>query len=126
MEVIYFRHETTKHQLYLQLRRDLLEERCHCDETKALALAGLALQAEYGDYSLETMGRNYFVPEHYFPGRAVKRLGSAYIRDSTPEAHMGAKGLTETEAEIEFIKVHQTCLINFQTFKLFHKILIFP
>lgn len=68
-------------------------------------MAGLALQAEYGDYNQETMSRNYFVPEHYFPGRAVKRLGSGYIRDNTPEAHMDARGLIEADAEMEFIKV---------------------
>ena len=98
-----------------------MEERCQCDETKALALTGLALQAEYGDYNQENMGRNYFVPEHYFPARAVKRLGSGYVRDNTPEAHMDIRGLTETEAEVEFIKFVQEQLPEYGTH--FHKLL---
>ena len=98
-----------------------MEERCQCDETKALALAGLALQAEYGDYNQQNMGRNYFVPEHYFPARAVKRLGSGYVRDNTPEAHMDIRGLTETEAEVEFIKFVQEHLPEYGTH--FHKLL---
>lgn len=47
------RHSLTCHQYYLQLRRDLLEERLHCEEEAALLLASLALQAEYGDYQPE-------------------------------------------------------------------------
>lgn len=47
------RHSLTCHQYYLQLRRDLLEERLHCDDETALLLASLALQAEYGDYQPE-------------------------------------------------------------------------
>ena len=100
------KHETTRHQLYLQLRRDILEERCLVDEDTALKLAGLALQAEYGDYNKETMGRNYFIPDHYFCGRTTKRLGSGYIRDNAPETHHLSAGLSETRAESEFTKVN--------------------
>uniref|UniRef100_A0A3P8WYT6 FERM domain-containing protein n=1 Tax=Cynoglossus semilaevis TaxID=244447 RepID=A0A3P8WYT6_CYNSE len=39
----------TRHQYYLQLRRDLLEGRLSCHEETALYLGGLALQTEYGD-----------------------------------------------------------------------------
>lgn len=40
----------TKHQYYLQLRKDILEERVRCDLENAMILASLALQAEFGDY----------------------------------------------------------------------------
>ena len=63
------------------------------------------------------MGRNYFVPEHYFPGRVVKRLGSGYVKDHTPEAHMDVKGLTETEAELEFIKVEIIYHLKLKVFR---------
>lgn len=49
----FCRHTLTCHQHYLQLRKDLLEERLHCDEETALLLASLALQAEYGDHQAE-------------------------------------------------------------------------
>lgn len=50
----YFpRHTLTCHQYYLQLRKDILEERMHCDDETSLLLASLALQAEYGDYQPE-------------------------------------------------------------------------
>lgn len=42
----------TKHQYYLQLRKDILEERMRCN-IDAMILASLALQAEFGDYQPE-------------------------------------------------------------------------
>ncbi|KAG5280405.1 hypothetical protein AALO_G00088760 [Alosa alosa] len=39
-------HKLTRHQYYLQLRRDLLEERLGCDVETELFLSALALQAE--------------------------------------------------------------------------------
>lgn len=47
------RHAMTKHQYYLQLRKDILEERMRCDMNSAMILASLALQAEFGDYQPE-------------------------------------------------------------------------
>lgn len=43
----------TKHQYYLQLRKDILEERMRCDTDNAMLLASLALQAEFSDYQPE-------------------------------------------------------------------------
>ncbi|KAK3601912.1 hypothetical protein CHS0354_041851 [Potamilus streckersoni] len=101
------RHQTTKHLLYLQCRRDILEERCQCNEDHVVALAGLAMQAEYGDYNKETMDKNYFTPEHYFSGHALHRLGMGYIRDNTPVSHLENAGMSEVEAELQFIKMVQ-------------------
>lgn len=47
------RHVMTKHQYYLQLRKDILEERVRCDTENAMVLASLALQAEFSDYQAE-------------------------------------------------------------------------
>lgn len=49
----FLRHPMTKHQYYLQLRKDILEERMRCNMENAMILASLALQAEIGDYQPE-------------------------------------------------------------------------
>ena len=103
--ILFIRHSMSRHQLYLQLRHDLLEERLLCNEEKILALNGVAIQAEYGDYDRETMGKNYFIPEHYYCGKMIKQVGVGYIRDNTADAHTRYTGLSQTQAEIEFIKV---------------------
>lgn len=45
----------TKHQYYLQLRKDILDERMRCDMENAIFLASIGLQAEYGDYQPEVL-----------------------------------------------------------------------
>lgn len=50
---LFRRHKLTRHQYYLQLRKDILEDRLYCNEETGLYLAALALQAEFGDYMPE-------------------------------------------------------------------------
>jgi hypothetical protein len=49
----FARHSLTRHQFYLQLRKDILEERLHCNDETLLQLGALALQAEFGNYPKE-------------------------------------------------------------------------
>lgn len=53
---LFPRHRLTRHQYYLQLRKDILEERLYCNEETGLFLVALALQAEFGDYMPEVAG----------------------------------------------------------------------
>ncbi|KAL8588982.1 hypothetical protein ACOMHN_065764 [Nucella lapillus] len=102
-----FRHLSSQHLLYLQVRRDMLEERCMADDKQLLALSGLALHAEFGDYSHRKMGHNYFVPEQYLPARVARRLGMGYVHDRALEAHRDALGLAPSQCEIQFVKMVQ-------------------
>ena len=65
----------TEHQYYLQLRRDLLEERVRCSEDQALTMAALALQAEFDDHNMSRTRKNYFAVEHYLPPGILRRTG---------------------------------------------------
>ena len=69
-----FRHHETSHQLYLQLRSDVINDRVYSDVELVLNLASLALQAEYGDYSKKRFGENYFKPKHYLPHRVSRKF----------------------------------------------------
>ena len=68
----FYSYQKTVHQFYLQLRQDILNDHLYCHEEASFILGGLALQAETGDYN-ESLGDEYFLPEHYIPCR-VKRL----------------------------------------------------
>ena len=96
----------TKHLLYLQLRHDILEDRLRCGDDSHITLAGLALQAEYGNYDGETMGDNYYTLEHYFTSRCVESLGRSFIRSKATESHEKAASMTEKQAQLEFIVVN--------------------
>nr|XP_035150449.2 tyrosine-protein phosphatase non-receptor type 13 isoform X10 [Callithrix jacchus] len=106
-DVSLIQHTLTCHQHYLQLRKDILEERMHCDDETSLLLASLALQAEYGDYQPEVHGVSYFRMEHYLPARVIEKLDLSYIKEELPKLHNTYVGASEKETELEFLKVCQ-------------------
>ncbi|KAL6082214.1 hypothetical protein STEG23_008438, partial [Scotinomys teguina] len=106
-DVSLIQHNLTCHQYYLQLRKDILEERMHCDDETALLLASLALQAEYGDYQPEVHGVSYFRLEHYLPARVMEKLDLSHIKEELPKLHNTYAGASEKETELEFLKVCQ-------------------
>ncbi|XP_043935753.1 tyrosine-protein phosphatase non-receptor type 13 isoform X1 [Protopterus annectens] len=106
-DVSLIQHNLTRHQHYLQLRRDILEERINCDDETALLLASLALQAEFGDYLPEVHGKTYFRLEHYLPARVREKLDQSYIKEELPKLHSTYFGASEKETEFEFLKVCQ-------------------
>ncbi|XP_026209432.1 tyrosine-protein phosphatase non-receptor type 13 isoform X2 [Anabas testudineus] len=106
-DVNLIQHAMTKHQYYLQLRKDILEERMRCDTENAMLLASLALQAEFGDYQPELHGKTYFRLEHYLPVSVLDRIDQTTIKEELPKLHMNYYGASDTEAEFEFLKVCQ-------------------
>ncbi|XP_025241504.1 tyrosine-protein phosphatase non-receptor type 13 isoform X5 [Theropithecus gelada] len=106
-DVSLIQHTLTCHQYYLQLRKDILEERMHCDDETSLLLASLALQAEYGDYQPEVHGVSYFRMEHYLPARVMEKLDLSFIKEELPKLHNTYVGASEKETELEFLKVCQ-------------------
>ncbi|KAM4051004.1 tyrosine-protein phosphatase non-receptor type 13 isoform 3-T4 [Anomaloglossus baeobatrachus] len=106
-DVSLIQHSFTRHQYYLQQRKDVLEEHLHCDDETALLLASLALQAEYGDYHPDVHGLAYFRMEHYLPARVIERLDLSYLKEELPRLHSTYAGASEKETEIEFLKVCQ-------------------
>ncbi|KAK0044239.1 tyrosine-protein phosphatase non-receptor type 13 [Biomphalaria pfeifferi] len=99
-----FRHTSSYHLLYLQLRRDVVEDRVSCSSDVLAKLAGLALQVEFGNYDEAEMGQGYFMLEHYFPFIAVKHFGENFLYRNAVIEHKNCKGIAESQAEIEYIK----------------------
>ncbi|XP_049594937.1 tyrosine-protein phosphatase non-receptor type 13 isoform X5 [Syngnathus scovelli] len=107
-DVNLIQHAMTKHQYYLQLRKDILEERMRCDMENAILLASIALQAEFGDYQPEQLvGKTYFRAEHYLPVSVLDKIDQTTIKEELPKLHRNYYGALESEAEFEFLKVSQ-------------------
>ncbi|KAK7896520.1 hypothetical protein WMY93_021845 [Mugilogobius chulae] len=106
-DVNFIQHAMTKHQYYLQMRKDVLEERMSCDMENAMLLASLALQAEFGDYQPELHGKTYFRLEHYVPVSVLDEVDQTTLREELPKLHNSYYGASESEAEFEFLKVSQ-------------------
>ena len=100
------RDQMTRHLFYLQLRRDMLEDRLQCAVDQATKLAALALQAEYGDHDNPALiNHGYFLPEHYLPPRLLRSMGTANARDMLPSLHEAHQGLLDLDVETMYIKV---------------------
>ena len=69
------REQATRHQYYLQLRKDVLENNIRIHDDTAMVLASYALQAELGDYEKSSFGTDYFVPQHYLPAKVCAKSG---------------------------------------------------
>ncbi|KAM9450564.1 tyrosine-protein phosphatase non-receptor type 13 isoform 2-T2 [Clarias gariepinus] len=106
-DVSFIQHPMTKHQYYLQLRKDILEERMRCNMENAMILASLALQAEIGDHQPELHGKTYFRTEHYLPANIMEKLDQSSMKEELSKMHSNYYGAKEDEAEFEFLKVSQ-------------------
>ncbi|XP_062462849.1 FERM and PDZ domain-containing protein 2 isoform X2 [Pezoporus occidentalis] len=100
-------HGLTRHQFYLQLRKDILEERLYCNDETALKLGALALQAELGNYAPEMHGKSYFRVEDYIPASRIEKMTLAHVQRELAKLHRVNHSLFEDEAELEFLKVTQ-------------------
>ncbi|KAM7371145.1 hypothetical protein PAMP_010636 [Pampus punctatissimus] len=108
-------HKQTRHQYYLQLRRDLLEDRLSCHEETALYLGALALQTEYGDCMPEVVltkctvvyGRNYYRPDQYVSKNMMEKRALPYIQGKLLRLHTNNAQMLADESELEFLKVCQ-------------------
>lgn len=76
--VTQLRLPQTRHQYYLQLRKDLLEGKMYCHEETALKVAAFALQAEKGDYDALEKRHSYFRPEDYLPEKVRREGGTGH------------------------------------------------
>ncbi|KAM4851852.1 FERM and PDZ domain-containing protein 2-like [Thomomys bottae] len=101
-------HSLTRHQFYLQLRKDILEERLHCSDEMLLQLGALALQAEFGNYPKEQVeSKAYFRVEDYIPASLLDRMTALQVQAELSKMHRLSAELWREDAELEFLRVTQ-------------------
>ncbi|XP_057655604.1 tyrosine-protein phosphatase non-receptor type 13-like isoform X1 [Diorhabda carinulata] len=105
-----FRGNESRHLLYLQLRRSIIEHQLPCSFKQIVELNGLALQAEFGNYNPREHGqRDYFLIEHYIPesmSSAVENVEK--LKLELIQAHKFKYGMDSEKAEESFILLAQT------------------
>ncbi|XP_076288575.1 uncharacterized protein LOC143213025 isoform X1 [Lasioglossum baleicum] len=109
----------SKHLLYLQIRRCILEQQLVCPCSELINLTGLALQAEFGNYNVNEHGcGDYFLLEHYIPESLILNTDQRQSQINSGEtdtfrarlhqAHRDRRGLDSNKAEDMFIAHAQT------------------
>ncbi|XP_059612240.1 uncharacterized protein LOC132258783 isoform X2 [Phlebotomus argentipes] len=95
----------SRHMLYLQLRKSILERHILCTDDDLITLGGLALQAEAGDFKENMKYMEYFTLSHYLPEGVYQknREMAQYLRNS----HYHKRGLLPLEAEHNFVRYVQ-------------------
>lgn len=89
--------EYTRYQFYLQVRRDILDERLHLPPSTACLLASYTVQSELGDYQPDEHGPNYLSHLQLVPGQ------SDDMEKKIAELHKLHKGQLPADAEFNFL-----------------------
>uniref|UniRef100_A0A6P7FCV1 Tyrosine-protein phosphatase non-receptor type 13-like n=1 Tax=Diabrotica virgifera virgifera TaxID=50390 RepID=A0A6P7FCV1_DIAVI len=105
-----FRGNESRHLLYLQLRRSIIEHQLPCSFKQIVELNGLALQAEFGNYNTREHGqRDYFLLEHYIPESMSSAIeNTEKLRQELIQAHVLKHGMDGDKAEESFISLAQS------------------
>ncbi|KAK4881258.1 hypothetical protein RN001_004577 [Aquatica leii] len=104
------RSAPSRHLLYLQLRRSILEYQLPCTYSQLIDFGGLALQAEFGDFIEKEHGaRDYFLLEHYVPETVSCNVDECKrLKQELIVAHITRRGLEVEKAEESFMLLAQT------------------
>ncbi|XP_004626926.1 tyrosine-protein phosphatase non-receptor type 14 [Octodon degus] len=101
--VSWLRQEATRYQYYLQVKKDVLEGRLRCSLEQVIRLAGLAVQADFGDYN--QFDSQDFLREYVlFPmDLACSDATGCSVTLTVSLLLLGYSGILPAEAELMYI-----------------------
>ncbi|VDM51999.1 unnamed protein product [Angiostrongylus costaricensis] len=102
----FIKTDVTMHELYLQVRHDIIEERIQPRRDAAYELAALALQAEFGNRPPPVI-HDYFDNQHYLPRVYFSFIQTINLQSVLAEMHGHYVGTKPTDAEHMFIQICQ-------------------
>uniref|UniRef100_A0A8R1HWU2 FERM domain-containing protein n=1 Tax=Caenorhabditis japonica TaxID=281687 RepID=A0A8R1HWU2_CAEJA len=102
----FIKTDVTMNELYLQCRRDVLEERIQPKRDAAFELAALALQAEFGNRPPPVI-LDYFDAQHYLPKKYCSFEDQARLKNVMAELHGHYAGTRISEAKNKYIQICQ-------------------
>lgn len=90
-------HEYTRYQFYLQIKKDIFEEKLIVPPSTAILLASYMVQSELGDYCPEEHDKNYLSNLQLIPGQTPE------LEENISELHKLHKGKLPAVAEFHFL-----------------------
>uniref|UniRef100_A0A3Q3F8I5 protein-tyrosine-phosphatase n=1 Tax=Labrus bergylta TaxID=56723 RepID=A0A3Q3F8I5_9LABR len=92
--------EATRYQYYLQVKKEVLDGRLHCTVEQGIRLAGLAVQADFGDFT-QFMSQDFLREYVLFP--VVNEVLEEWTQ-KVAEEHKSHCRMQTAEAELLYIK----------------------
>lgn len=104
---LMLRDETSRHNYYLQLKSNTVNQEIpkDCSEQSLILLGALALQADFGDCPDET-NDDYFKLDDYIPSNLRTKWGATALKS----CHKEYRGMSRADAETNYIK--ESCALN--------------
>uniref|UniRef100_A0A1I8A4D4 KIND domain-containing protein n=1 Tax=Steinernema glaseri TaxID=37863 RepID=A0A1I8A4D4_9BILA len=102
----FVKTDVTMHELYLQLRKDILDNRLQPKKDTVFELAALALQAEFSDRPT-IQNLEYFQLEHYLPKKFYAFEATNRLQNILSELHSHYTGMKAQDSEHRFIQICQ-------------------
>nr|XP_045009577.1 tyrosine-protein phosphatase non-receptor type 14 [Jaculus jaculus]XP_045009581.1 tyrosine-protein phosphatase non-receptor type 14 [Jaculus jaculus]XP_045009584.1 tyrosine-protein phosphatase non-receptor type 14 [Jaculus jaculus] len=101
--VLWLQQEATRYQYYLQVKKDVLEGRLRCTLDQVIRLAGLAVQADFGDYN--QFDSQEFLREYVlFPmDLALEEAVLDELTQKVAKEHKARSGILPAEAELMYV-----------------------
>ncbi|XP_075470706.1 tyrosine-protein phosphatase non-receptor type 21 isoform X3 [Ascaphus truei] len=102
--VSQLQQEITRYQYYLQLKKDILEGKIPCTLEQAVQLAGLAVQADFGDYD-QYESQDFLQRYALFPVGWIQ--DEKILEEATQNVallHQKLRGLSPPEAEMLYMQ----------------------
>ncbi|XP_044845690.1 merlin isoform X5 [Mauremys mutica] len=101
--------EITQHLFFLQVKKQILDEKIYCPPEASVLLASYAVQAKYGDYDPTVHQRGFLAQEELLPKQVIN------LYQMTPEMweeritawYAEHRGRARDEAEMEYLKIAQ-------------------
>ncbi|XP_078505904.1 tyrosine-protein phosphatase non-receptor type 14 [Lissotriton helveticus] len=102
--VSHLQQESTRYQYYLQVKKDVLDGRLRCSVDFGIRLAGLAVQADFGNYS-NFQSQDFLREYVLFPMDWAQ--DESVLEELTQKVALEYKahsGMSQAEAELQYIK----------------------
>lgn len=102
------RDETSRHNYYLQLKSNTVNQEIpkECTEQSLVLLGALALQADFGDCPPDDTPEDYFKFDDYLPNNLRTTWGATALKS----CHKEYRGMSRADAETNYIK--ESCALN--------------
>ncbi|XP_056677511.1 merlin isoform X3 [Monodelphis domestica] len=101
--------EITQHLFFLQVKKQILDEKIYCPPEASVLLASYAVQAKYGDYDPSVHKRGFLAQEELLPKRVINlyQMTQEMWEERITSWYAEHRGRARDEAEMEYLKIAQ-------------------